>query len=254
MLHSLCKSNPDAEFRIFVAHTSLTESDFAKIKASVCEDRCLIENVHVPQNKFPDLPYSKRWPQEACYRIFAAHILPADLDRVLYLDPDLVIINNIEELYNTDLQGMYFAACTHMFEIMQVVSRARLKMPPESVYINSGMMLMDLNKLRQEQLVEHVLEYYQNNKVRIRLFDQDILNGLYCKHTLAVNPLLYNLDERYFKLHNINPGNKTNRVDCTWITNNSVIIHFCGKKKPWKSGYKGKFGELFYDKYAAEVS
>lgn len=253
MLRSLCLSNPTAQFRIFVAHTSLTESDFAKIEASVSTDTCRVESIHVPQDRFPGLPYSKRWPQEACYRIFAAHILPADLDRVLYLDPDMVIINNIEQLYNTDMQGMSYVACTHLFWLMQTVSRVRLKMPPKSVYINSGMMLMDLEKLRAEQQIERVLEYYRNNKNRIYLFDQDILNGLYAQQTLAINPLLYNLDERYFKLHNINPKNKANKIDCKWITDNTVIIHFCGKSKPWNAGYKGCFGRLFYDKYAVKA-
>ena len=253
MLHSLCESNPTAEFRIFVAHTSLTESDFVRIEAAVSIDRCQVENIHVPQDKFPGLPYSKRWPQEACYRIFAAHILPADLDRVLYLDPDIVIINCVKQLYNIDLQGMSFAACTHQFQPMQSVNRVRLKMTPQSVYINSGMMLMDLNRLRAEQQVEEVLEYYRNNKNRIHLFDQDILNGLYCEQTLAIDPLMYNLDERYYKIHNINPYRKSNKIDHEWVTENAVVIHFCGKSKPWNPGYKGRFGELFYDRFAKEA-
>ena len=253
MLHSLCESNPTAEFRIFVAHTSLTESDFKKIASSVCPDRCRIENVHVPQDKFPGLPYSKRWPQEACYRIFAAHILPTDIDRVLYLDPDIVIINSIEKLYNTDFQGMYFAACTHQFQPMQSVNRVRLRMAPQSLYINSGMMLMDLKRLREEQQVEQVFEYYRNNKNRIYLFDQDILNGLYCLQTLALDPLMYNLDEHYYKIHNINPFNKSHKIDTKWVSDNAVVIHFCGKIKPWSPGYKGQFGKLFYDKFAENI-
>lgn len=253
MLHSLCESNPTAQFRIFVAHTSLEESDFEKIRASVCADRCRVENVYVPRDQFPGLPYSKRWPQEACYRIFAAHILPTDLDRVLYLDPDIVIINSLEQLYNIDLQGNYFAASTHLFSLMQTVNRVRLKMPPKSVYINSGVMLIDLKQLRKEQQIEQVLEYYRKNKNRIYLFDQDILNGLYCKQTLVISPLLYNLDERYYKLHNINPYNKKNKIDHQWVADNTSIIHFCGKTKPWNAKYKGRFGELFYDKFSKKV-
>jgi UDP-glucose:(galactosyl)LPS alpha-1,2-glucosyltransferase len=253
MLRSLCDSNPDANFRVFVAHTSLTENDFAKIQSAVSPGRCRIENVYVSPDRFPGLPYSKRWPKEACYRIFAAHLLPAELDRVLYLDPDMVIINNIEQFYNLELQDMCFAACTHQFEPMQSVNRARLNMTPESVYINSGVLLMDLQLLRKEQRVEQVLNYFRENKNRIYLFDQDIINGLYCEKTLAVNPLLYNLDERYYKLHNINPKSKSNRINHDWVARNTVIIHFCGKKKPWGKGYKGKFGKLYYEAYAGKV-
>ncbi len=249
MLRSLCESNPGAQLRVFVAHSSLDDGDFEKINNAV-SITCRIENVFVPTDKFPGLPSSVRWPKEACYRIFAAHILPDNLDRVLYLDPDMVVINNIEQLYNIDLDGKYFAACTHMFEPMQIFSRARLKMHSKSVYINSGMLLMDLQLLRREQMIEPVLDYFQENRKRIYLFDQDIINGFYCGQILAVNPLLYNLDERYFKLHNMNPKSKANIIDYNWVKKNTVIIHFCGKKKPWQEGYKGKFGELFYDRYA----
>jgi lipopolysaccharide biosynthesis glycosyltransferase len=166
----------------------------------------------------------------------------------------MVVINNIEQLYNIDLDGKYFAACTHMFEPMQILSRLRLKMPSKSVYINSGMLLMDMQLLRRQQKIEPVLDYFKKNRRRIYLFDQDIINGFYCEQILAVNPLLYNLDERYFKLHNINPKSKENVINYDWVKKNTVIIHFCGKKKPWKKGYKGKFGELFYDRYADQLN
>ncbi len=253
MLRSLCESNPGAQFRVFVAHSSLDDSDFEKIDHAV-PSTCRIENVFVPTDKFPGLPSSDRWPKEACYRIFAAHILPDDLDRVLYLDPDIVIINNIERFYNTDLDGMCLAACTHMFEPMQFLSRVRLKMPAQGIYFNSGVLLMDLQMLRREQKIESVLAYFNKNKKRIYLFDQDIINGFYCGQILAVNPLLYNLDERYYKLHNLNPKSKANVIDYNWVKKNTVIIHFCGKKKPWQEGYKGKFGELFYDRYAEKLN
>jgi len=253
MLYSLCESNPGLNFRVYVAHSSLHPDDFERINSAVQPERCEIVNVSVPDNKFKDFPYSERWPKEACYRIFAASILPADLDRVLYLDPDLVVINNVEELYNLEFEGNLFAATSHMLEIMQVYSRFRLKMAKNSVYINSGVMLMNLELLRNEQNTEKVFEYVRKNKRKLLLFDQDILNALYCERTLAVNPLVYNLDEKYFKLNNIFNVPKDSRLDHEWVKNNTVIVHFCGKNKPWKEDYKGEFGKLFYQRYAENL-
>ena len=253
MLCSLCESNPENKFRVFVVHSSLKEKDFIRIRSAVSGDRCEIVDTYVPYERFPDLPSSKRWPKEACYRIFAAHILPEDLDRVLYLDPDTVVINNLGKFYTIDFENNLFAACTHMFEPMQIICRARLNMAQKSVYINSGVMLINLEKFRKEQKTEQIYDYVKNNRKRIYLFDQDILNGLYHGKTLAVNPLLYNLDERYFKLHNMNPYSKTNRIDYNWVRENTVIIHFSSKKKPWHPGYKGEFGNLFYKKFAEKL-
>jgi len=246
MLRSLCDSNPDLKFSIFVAHSALTNEDFSRINSAVDSERCEIVNVCVADDMFQKLPYSERWPKEACYRIFAAKILPADLDRVLYLDPDLVVINNIEKLYSTDFDDNYFIATSHMLEFMNIFDRARLHMTKNSLYINSGVMLMNLDLLRKEQNAEKVFEYVRRNRKRLWLFDQDILNGVYCEKTLYIDPVLYNLDEKYFKLNNIFNLPRKQRLDHEWVINNTIIIHFCGKNKPWNEDYRGDFRELFY--------
>lgn len=253
MLRSMCESNPGIQFKVYVVHSSLTPENLTRIKSAVPAEKCEIIDIQLPPDRFSGLPYSNKWPKEACYRIFAAHILPADLDRVLYLDPDMVIINELDELYKIDLDGKYFAACTHLFEPLQSFVRIRLKMAPKSVYINSGMMLMNLDILRKEQKVEQVYEFARKYKQKLYLFDQDILNGLYSERIVAINPLLYNLDEKYLKLHNMYVKSIKKKADLDWVKNNTVIIHFCGRKKPWKKGYKGKFGRLFYDEVAGKL-
>lgn len=255
MLCSLCESNPNSKFRVFVVHSSLKPEDFERIHSAVVLEQCEIADIFVPLDKFPPLPFSARFPKEACYRILAAHILPADLDRVLYLDPDLVVINNIEPLYNLDLEGNYFAACSHaMIRPLQVYNRARLHMEPKSLYINSGIMLINLELLRKEQKLEPLYEYVQKYHKRLRFFDQDILNGVYNGQTLYISPLLYNLDEFYFKLFNLNPFKLKKNIDHKWVRENTVIIHFCGEFKPWEENYPGKFGKLFYEKFADKVN
>ncbi len=254
LLRSLCESNPGVRFDVYVAHSSLRESDFKRIKSAIPdEESCRIINTYISPDRFPGLPYSQRWPREACYRIFAAHYLPPDLDRVLYLDPDMAVINRLDTFYKTDLQGNLMAACTHMFGFFQDLQRLRLKMSPGSVYINSGMLLMDLERFRREQVVEDVLDYYEKNKRMIYLFDQDILNGLYHAQTLAVDTLRYNLDEKTLKIYNFMRTSKTGVVNYDWIKKNTAIIHFCSKVKPWHEGYKGKFGELFYTPFAEKI-
>lgn len=251
MLYSLCRSNPDTNLRIYVVHSSLTPEDFARVRAAVNPRHCEIVDTFVPKDRFPDLPYSERWPKEACYRIFAAHILPAEMERVLYLDPDMVILNSLEELYAANIDDSYFAACTHMFEPMQIFSRMRLKMSRESVYINSGVMLMNLTLLRREQHIDEVYAYVTANRRRLHLFDQDILNGMYHEKTRHMDPLRYNLDEKYLKLYNWSIlGKGKEKITNDWVGKNTAILHFCGKNKPWKPDYKGDFARLFYAPFA----
>ncbi len=61
--------------------------------------------IEIDENEFKDFPISSRYPLEIYYRLFAPLLLPNNLDRILYLDVDIVVINSLKELYNTALEN-----------------------------------------------------------------------------------------------------------------------------------------------------
>jgi len=79
--------------------------------------------------------------------------------------------------------------------------------------------------------------------------DQDILNALYSKKIKSIDEKLYNYDVRYFNYYKILSNNVW---DMDHVIRNTIILHFCGKKKPWKKNYSGKFHSLYkhYEKLA----
>lgn len=248
MLNSLLGSNPNRDFRVFVAHSSLTAQDFRYLEEHVPMEHCELANIQVPNTMFADAPVLERLPKETYYRLFAAQLLPQDVTRVLYLDPDLVVVHSIDRLYRLDFSGNLFAAASHQFGPMQWLNRTRLHMPEGSKYVNAGVMLMNLSLLREVQDVPAVFDYIRENREKLYLLDQDILNGLYGGSTLAVDALAYNLDDRYLLNHNL-LTRPSRHVDMGWVEQNAVIIHYCGKSKPWKADYKGKLG-CFYERYS----
>ncbi|MCC8121450.1 MAG: glycosyltransferase family 8 protein, partial [Oscillospiraceae bacterium] len=191
-------------------------------------------------------PTTDRYPKEIYYRIFAARYLPADLDRVLYLDPDVVVNGDIGPLYDLPLEGYYFAAASHVRELLTMVNRRRLEMSEDSLYINSGVMLMNLHLLRAEQREEEVFRFVREHKNALLLPDQDIISGLYGSKIYPLDPFRYNMTERLLALHA--PFERGLNVE--WVRKNSVIIHYCGRMKPWKSGYIGPL-RVFYDEAEA---
>lgn len=90
LLTSLIQSNLEIHFIVYVAHISMTRQDFAFINQHVDTSICTIVEIKIPADLFSDAPITRRYPKEMYYRIFAAQFLPKDLDRILYLDPDLV--------------------------------------------------------------------------------------------------------------------------------------------------------------------
>lgn len=245
MLTSIIKSNPKIHFFVYIAHTSLTRGDFAFIEQYVNTSVCTIVEVKISTDMFNDAPITRRYPIEMYYRILAAHYLPKHLDRILYLDPDIVVINSLNKLYSLDLRKHYFVAASDVYKPLEKLNKVRLKMPKSSTYVNSGVMMLNLSLLRQQQNVLQVFDYIKTYKNRFIFPDQDVINGLYCDRTLVIDPKIYNLSDLYYFIHNLHPKNKNCKIDLDWIRHNTVIIHYCGKNKPWKKNYKGELG-VFY--------
>lgn len=246
MLTSLLASNPHNKFNVYVLNSSLSNEDFKEIKYSLDFGRCRIIDIKVDEDQFKDAPLTDRYPKEMYYRILAAKLLPEDIDRILYLDPDLIIINSIKELYNTDLTNMYFAGATHIGRQLNIINEVRLSMSSESEYINSGVLLMNLELLRREQDERKVYEYIRENSLKLFLPDQDVINALYGDKTIIIDAERYNMGEIYYKKIKYLPGGREEKIDMKWIVNNTSIIHYYGRNKPWNDLYLGELDVFYY--------
>ncbi len=245
MLCSLLEHNPGSFFRVYLLQTSIREEQLGPTR-QVLGNRGELVSLRMDAAGLEDAPTTDRYPKEIYYRIFAARYLPADLDRVLYLDPDVVVNGDIGPLYDLPLEGYYFAAASHVRELLTMVNRRRLEMSEDSLYINSGVMLMNLRLLRAEQREEEVFQFVREHKNALLLPDQDIISGLYGSKIYPLDPFRYNMTERLLALHA--PFERGLNVE--WVRKNSVIIHYCGRLKPWKSGYIGPL-RVFYDEAEA---
>lgn len=242
MLTSLLDTNPGTDIHLYILHSSLTEADLAENSGLEDSGRFQVTGILVEDSRLDDAPTTDRYPKEMYYRIFAAKYLPENLDRILYLDPDLIVNLPLEELYATDLGNNLFAAATHVQETFRKLNELRLDMEDGGIYINSGVMLLNLPFLRKEQDFEEVFAYIEAHKKHLFLPDQDILSGLYAGRTLELDPFRYNMTEKLFALRIKSDA----WLNLDWVRKNSAIIHYCGRNKPWKPNYRGKLN-LFYD-------
>ena len=240
MLASLLRHNQGWRVNVYVLHHSLTEADILAVQA-VLGQRGLAESIWVEDDLLRDAPVTDRYPREMYYRIFAARYLPEHLERVLYLDPDLVVNGSLDELYQLDLGDYYFAAASHVKGSMQKINEVRLEMEEPGPYINSGVMLMNLALLRREQDYAAVFRYIESHRKVLFLPDQDLISGLYSGRILAIDPYRYNMTERLFVLR---PESDA-WLDLEWVQENAVIIHYCGRNKPWREPYLGKLDIFF---------
>lgn len=234
-------------YHIYVMHSDLTEEDRAKLR-EFCGEGAEVTFVPMDSALVEGFPITSRYPKQMYYRILAARFLPQDLDRVLYLDPDIVVINPLEELYHMDFQGNLLCACTHVREFLSRINQLRLGTDEQCPYLNSGVLLMNLEALRREQSLEEITDYVRQYGNRLTLPDQDILSALYGRRTLLLDTMLYNLSDRILGIYNMSLRSGRPR-NLDWVRSNSVIIHYCGRNKPWKENYMGIL-DIFYHEAA----
>lgn len=249
MLYSLSQSDPEGVYTVYVVNNTLTEEDFASLSALL--PRTELVNVRVPEDLLQNAPGSDRYPTEMYYRLFAARYLPQQLERILYLDPDLVVLHSLRSLYQIDFDSKLFAAASHIeSRTFRELNRRRLHLSEHAKYLNSGVMMMNLALLRKES-PQTIIDYIQSHKATLLLPDQDVLNALYADRTVPLDPLVYNLGEKYLRLKNLHlPPQEKLTLD--WVRSNTAIVHYYGRNKPWKEHYRGSLG-IFYHEWEQQL-
>ncbi|WP_058302370.1 glycosyltransferase family 8 protein [Gorillibacterium timonense] len=249
MLKSLFVQHPAATFDIYLLHSSILPEEIADLEQYTSMEGHRLIAVTVDETYFSDAPVVKHYSKEMYYRILAFRFLPPELDKILYLDPDLMIINDILPLYETDLEDFLFAAAFHDRIPLTEINRLRLKTQELPAYYNSGVLLMNLRLQRETVREKDIFDYVQDNKKWLILPDQDVLNALYSTSIKNIEELRYNYDARFYRYYKLASGGK---VDMDYVVRNTSIIHFCGKRKPWNKHYSGSFHSLYkhYEKLA----
>ena len=243
-LTSVLKNAGFDHYSVYVLHSDLTRED----QNAICQAAgCKAELHFLPINEalFDGFPETNRYPKQIYYRLAAPLLLPDNLDRILYLDVDLVVINSLQELYHTDFEGNYYIACSHVGSSLTKLNQLRLGVEEDVPYVNTGVMVMNLKLLRQNLSLEQLRQTAMEKMRSFILPDQDILTVMHGKHIRLADTLRYNLSDRLIRANNADPRNE--KIDLQWVRDHAAILHFYGKNKPWKEHYSGILDSLYWE-------
>ena len=118
-------------------------------------------------------------------RLFVASDLPGGLERVLYLDCDIIFCQSVSLLWDLDMNGKTIAALNDAFSRQY---RANINLEPEDVMFNSGVMLIDLNCWKRQKVEERLLKFIAMKQGRIQQGDQGALNAVLSHDVYCFNP------------------------------------------------------------------
>ena len=239
MMYSVCVNNPDVDiaFHIIVdgSVTSKEQKDLEETIAPFGGKTLVFYDVDV--TKFPSFPNIKAGTgvtQAAYYRLMLSEILPKDIHKVLYLDGDIIVRHSLLPLWNTDLKEHPVGVVTDGLE-GNLELYHWLNYPPQLGYFNSGVMLVNLEYWREQEVTGTFMCYLQEHADSIKYWDQDVLNVVFSNNKVVL-PIKYNLTSGFlWKLPQYNYNKYEKEV--LEARKDPVIVHFAGFK-PWKAYYR----------------
>lgn len=243
-LYSIRINNPQPHFDIFV----LQKQPLAQNQriSQWCEAyQMTYHPILIDAEAFQHAPVLKHWNETIYYRLLAHDYLPHHLERVLYLDADILCINALDSLYDLEMGANYYAGASYgrlINETREKFNRLRLQNPQLEEYINTGVLLINLEACRQNVSDKVIFDYIEANRRLLLLPDQDVLNGLYGAHIHLIPDEIYNYDVRYPKVYELFSEHP---MTAQRVMQETVFLHYCGKDKPWNAKTNNDFNLLY---------
>jgi len=213
-----------------------------------------------------DLPVSGHINLSTYLRLLLAELLPADVEKAIYLDADTIVLRDISELWATPVNDFYCAATqdafvpvlnpheafSHPIHSMTIPNMSPYPIPNyrelglagTAPYFNAGILLVNVAKWRREQVARRALECLRANGDAVRFWDQYALNTLFSGNWKIVDPR-WNQNTHVFRIPHWELSHYS-EDEFSRVREDPWIVHFDYKPKPWVRDCAHPFREAFF--------
>ena len=255
MLTSLLVNNSDVQ--IYVLTEGLKPENEKIIREEV-EDKggqvkfCIVDSAIVEKFPMPEGAGLQHISRATYYRLLISDLLPHTVDKVIYLDCDIIVNKSIQELWDIDLTGYALAACK---QIGFGYEAERLGYPIEYGYFNAGVNMINLSYFREHNVSEQLIKYIADNYSKIKYHDQDTLNAVLYNKTLHIMPQWNMTSIIYSFCLSMRGDARNGKVICDYKDekNNALlnkmnppVVHYVSKPKPWQKDCVHPLYNLYY--------
>ncbi len=227
MLRSaLASLGPGTRLAIHVVDAGIPDVDWERI-ADLCRGGGTeLRRVRPPADDVAGLPTWGRMPETTYHRLMLARLLPPEVERAIWLDCDMLVERDLTALWNVDLDGhALLAARDRLVPLVSsrygVRSWRSLGLRAEAAYFNSGVMVVDVGRWRDEQVEDRAVRYLRGHRDEIVFWDQEGLNAVLSDRWKEIDPR-WNWPARTEPDARSGPAEQG-----PWI------LHFNGMLKPW---------------------
>lgn len=221
LLQKVAEGRPHVSIRVYDVAPFLAQYDLSKLKTG------------------------HRLSLATYYRLFIPELM-RDYDKVLYIDGDTVLLDDIAKLYDTDITGCY-AGVVRDYNIIRDMSssfkrhvQGLLGMEDTQQYFNAGVLVLNIDAMRRDFPLPFLME--QAELKGAKHHDQDVLNSLFYGKVRFLSPrwnCMWQNEELYGP---VEEGREA--------LENTALIHYPGGGKPWLKGGASRSAAKYYWKYA----
>ncbi len=227
---------PGTKAELHVVDDEIDPATRSKIAASLPVS---VNWITRPRDEFKRLPHWGRMSTTTYHKLTLARWLPPPVERVLWLDGDMLVRADLEPLWQVDLAQHVLCAAQDFLvpsvgSPFGVAGFRELGLPAQRPYFNAGLMLIDLPLWRREEVEQRALAYLERFSQRVYFWDQEALNAVLCGRWKR-------MESRW----NWTPAAERQAgADEKFAP---AVVHFTGALKPWLYGGPGRYQEEYRD-------
>lgn len=231
-------------YHIYIFYTDISIESQKRFLQAFCRQGFQISFVDVSENAAGRCLKAKgHISSETYYRFFIADIMK-EYPKVVYLDADLILCQDIAKLYDIDLENCYLAAVTEA-DVAGQYNGANpdtrrymdetLHMKNPYSYFQAGVLVWNIKAWHEKVHTETLFRLAETGKYRYS--DQDILN-IVCEGHVKFLDMRWNVlaDHMHFRYEHVIKYAPHQILDAyEEARRHPYIIHYAGEQKPWKA-------------------
>lgn len=239
VIRSIVRHAPDTKFRFIVLY-----EDFDAARRKACEGVAPGAEfvwTEISDRDMPGFDNHLHFTRAILFRLGLAHLAPADCRRVIYLDADLIATDDICRLWSTDLGGAALGAVEDAYVDPEAFAAKWGVAQTPARYFNSGVLLVDLEQVRNDGLFDAALRFVAEHGAGLTLTDQDALNFAFAGRWHRLDGV-WNVQRHMVIPSLFSEVAERNRLDAKA----PGIVHFTGPEKPWLPGVYHPWAWLYW--------
>jgi len=229
---SIILNNQNERINFHVFTDGINQEDIERLKLLTKYENVKITIYYINKEVFKKFPTSVGWSYAIYYRFIMGKVLYGHVNKVLYLDADVLCIGSLKELIEINMEKYVIIGICDFLENFQ--TRMQELSIKNGKYFNSGVMYIDVNRWFEEKISERAMQLLIKDPQKYKSFDQDVLNVL-------LDGKVYFADKKWDYMYD------TMRMTHQ-LPKHIRLIHLTGDK-PWQSWTQHHFLAKQYNEY-----